>query len=78
MEMELYKEVAAEIRVVVHGHCSKAHATLGRQVGHTRCLAVAVVVNNEAGREQKLQGVPGKDVIAVGCHRGEAGGHTQA
>lgn len=75
--MELYKEVEAEIQVVVHGHCSKAPATQGRQVGHSR-LVVAVAADVEVGRKQLVQRGNSKDVmIVVGGRRGEEGGHIQ-
>ena len=73
MVMEWYKEAVEEIQAAAaaHGRCSTVPATLGRQVGHSRGLLVAVVGLAEVGKEQQAQGQHGRDVIAVGRHREE-------
>ncbi|KAH7571031.1 hypothetical protein JRO89_XS05G0242400 [Xanthoceras sorbifolium] len=57
--------------VAVHGRCSMGPATLGRQVGHSRGLPVAVAGPVAVGKEQQVQGHHGRDATAVGHHRGE-------
>ena len=69
MEMEWYKEAVEEIQAAVHGRCSKGPATLGRLVGHSHGLLVAVAGPVVVDKEQQVQGGYGKDVIAVGHHR---------